>query len=271
VVADPSGNCTPILERSDADIVAATAIMYGPPSSGIRAVTGLFPGDQPDPRYNLSAAFHGAQARRVQRIGCWRSAELAQNLGRSRFPAALSCGRRKNPADSGIDSVQIQRRVARGAYKRRDVSEQRGLLTRMRSEGEAFRVRELTATWVRPSRIRMPRIESSTERNGCCQRTHAAMAVSSRDRDLLQMRSVASLDTGTLSFFPGNQEDMSGYLNGTKPRRRAKPLGPCRWTGPACESTIVLPVRLDRPIEVGILILRAIEQENAAKRPLVCQ
>jgi len=60
-------------QRSEADVVAALTVMYGPPGSGVRAATGLFPAGQFNPRYFFppSSLLHSRAL--IDRTGRWRS------------------------------------------------------------------------------------------------------------------------------------------------------------------------------------------------------
>src|SRR5437016_8974570 len=60
-----------VFRAENADVVVAMAIHYGPPESGFRGATGLFPNDTYSPRYSFPPPSMLHKRNLVDRVGLW--------------------------------------------------------------------------------------------------------------------------------------------------------------------------------------------------------
>lgn len=239
-------------ERTGADVVAAGALLYGPPESGIRSVTGFFPYDTYTPRHFFPPSSMCHRRELAARVGGWRPPEQAKvTVDQDYLVRCQAAGARFAPTRE-ITAFKFNAAWRRDAYRRRDASEQRAFVERMRREGEAFRLRELTDTLHAAAENRLINIEIPPEIEATALEASLTLRAFKGTRPRPPVRS-ESLPGGRQRF--ARDDEFTGfewYALETHPS-----LGAFRWSGPSRESSIVLPVRIDRPLDVSLLVLGA--------------
>ena len=135
----------------------------------------------------------------------------------------------------------------RDSYLRRDVSEQRRHLELMRSDGEPFRRRELTGALQAAALDRFTKVEVPLDASPDALKSAVvrwAFKGSRRAAPLghaIEQRVRLMPEGGEFGF------EWHGWQSAAE--------GTFRWSGPSTSSTVVLPARLDRSLEVTFLIV----------------
>jgi hypothetical protein len=125
----------------------------------------------------------------------------------------------------------------------------------MRRDGEAFRCGELADALHAAVEDRMQRIELPADgRTGDDSASlHAFKGTRPRPPTACE-----ALPDGRLRFPRGSE--LGGFE--WHPLEEHPSLGAFRWTGPARTSTIILPVRIDRAIDVSLLLISSITDDT---------
>ena len=235
-------------QRCEADVVAALTIMYGPPGSGIRATTGLFPAGQFAPRYFFppSSLLHSRAL--IDRAGPWRSpAESRRAVDYDLLQRFHECGARFASTEE-LTAFKFNAAWRRNSYKNRDVSEQAAMLARMGAEGEALRQTELVSVIRSVIENRFVPIEMPPETAPPAIVNHRLGG--SFKGSLQREAAAAPLPAEGLRFFVDDTYSAYEwhYVEENKGRR-------WRWTGPGQRSSFYLPVTIDRPARIAIRLL----------------
>lgn len=242
-----------------ADVACATAVMYGPPETGVRAVCGIFADGEMDERQFVvpSAMLHKRSL--IERIGPWRD---AQSL---RIPTDCDLVLRALRAGAvfvATDELSVFKFNAawrRDAYGRRPTEEQRAMLARIES-GVDFRASELVGVIRamishRNIEVRMPIPSEHTRR--AIARTREFKGASRNAG--IPLRKLVTRSTYTLDDQPASLE--------WYPAERSARFGSFRWSGPSSVSTLRFP--LDVPVgtvlEIEIVGVNAKRVEGACK------
>lgn len=244
------------LEDSAADVSAALTILYGPPASGVLAITGMFPGDHFDPQYFFvpSSMMHRADALSV--VGAWRSVEACGRATDVDLVYRLfDHGVRVVPTNT-LTVFKFNAAWRRDSYIDRSVGEQEGLLARIRT-GVDFRQRELanvlnavTAGRLQPIRAAREPAPEAAQAQYQTRRFKGAMP---------QFDSVEAISalTGAWRF------EMTGdYMGFEWHGLEVGAAGTAfRWSGPATVSCIPLPILSDATCALEIEVVSAIAPE----------
>lgn len=236
-------------QRTGADLVASVAICYGPPGSGIHAVTGVFAGGVHGPRDFMPPSSIGHARSLVERTGYWRNpATTGLPVDCALLVDAVAGGARV--ASTGeLTAFKFNAAWRRDAYRTKVTAEQEAMLARI-ERGIDFRHEELL-------RVIQSVVDDKLHRFVIPERVEDAPgALAARNRRIKgvaprfapgELRPVAAPTRFALTDQDGPFE---WHLE-----ERDERFGAFRWTGPLTTSTIELPVVVDRPLEVGLHLL----------------
>jgi glycosyltransferase involved in cell wall biosynthesis len=248
------------LISSGADMAVAVAIINGPPASGVKGATGLFPNDVYTPRYDFTPSSMMHRRRLVERSGPWRSpAEAEIGVDHDFVARCHRAGARIVPTKE-VTVFKSNTSFRRNAYRTRSFQEQADLYERIVSGGEEFRRAELVTLLQRFLEDRFFRIEGvwdEAERAKVDTAARAAAYLRFKGASASDPPALATLGKEPLRFSLG--DDFQGFEWHLP--ERAPVHGQFRWSGPSTESIIPLPVSLDGPCAAAIHIIYAIEPE----------
>jgi Glycosyl transferase family 2 len=241
--------------ETSADMVAAVTILYGPPGSGIRGLTGVFVDDRysPDDFVPPSSLLHRRSL--AGGAGAWKDpATLALPVDWEFVRAAAAAGARIAPTNE-LTVFKFNAAWRRDSYRRKDTAEQEAMLSRM-AGGSDFRPLELMSVLqavianrfvhdVAPPRaMTMP---GATARHN---RRVKGVEASYEGSELRRVdRSERFPPTERPGAFEWHDEEMD-------PEGRA-----FRWSGPVTRSRIEVPVWADRPLAVTVHVLSALRDD----------
>ncbi|MBL8876719.1 MAG: glycosyltransferase [Phycisphaerae bacterium] len=223
-----------VADGRKADIACATAVMYGPPETGVRAVCGIFADGVMDERQFVvpSSMLHTRSL--IDRIGPWRDART--------LPIPTDCdlvlrALRAGAVFAATDELSVFKFNAawrRDAYGRRPTQEQRAMLARIES-GEDFRAAELVEVIRamisrRNIEVRMPIASEQTRR--AIARTREFKGAPGNGGAIV--RRLVTRSAYTLDNQPGSLE--------WYPVERSARFGSFRWSGPSSVSTLRFPI-----------------------------
>ena len=244
--------CLAAAEAQQADLVAAVAIMYGPPGSGWRAMSGLLVDGAFGPRDFMPPSSWLHRTGLAAEAGFWRRPEDT--------PLPADAAFLKDVADSGArigatDEVTVFKFNAawrRDAYRLKPTAEQEAMLEKIES-GEAFRERELldvmrSVAADRYIAIAMPQPVTGSD-------------LSYFRRNRLHKGAEARFAPDQLAVADRTRRfaiEEPGHFQWHAPETH--PVhGSFRWTGPSPKARVTLPVLLDRPLQVDVNIVNVIE------------
>lgn len=250
-------------ERSGADIVAAATLLYGPPESGIRAVTGFFPNDIYTPMHFFPPSSMCHRLEIARRVGGWRSPDQAMIVVDHDFLVRCHDGGARIVATGEFTTFKFNAAWRRNAYRLREAVEQREHLARMRRDGESFRREELSATLRAATEDRLLKIEQASTRNlKATAKTLMNQSFKGSHRQPCESQCLPG--SGPLEF-PA-QEQYAGFeWQGLEQHRE---LGQYHWTGPSTRSVLILPVRLDRAVRISLSVIHQITEGSLAEAQL---
>ena len=241
-----------MFERSDVDMLAAMALMYGPPESGIRAVSGFFPNGSYTPRqfFPPSSMFHRREL--AERVGGWRSPALARVAVDYDFLVRCHEAGARIAATNELTVFKFNAAWSRNAYRRRQPDVQREYLARMRQEGEAFRCRELSDALRAASENRLHEIVVPLGLDVLA--TQSAEDNQNFKGSRKMAKPAGTWEDGRLRIQADNgYAGFEWHLLEQHGR-----FGGFRWSGPSRHSTIVAPVPIDAPMEITLLVVYAV-------------
>lgn len=235
-------------ERTGAGVVAAATLLYGPPGSGMRAVTGFLPNGvfSPVTFFPPSSMLHTPAV--AASIGGWNGPDRAK--GAVDYDFLLRCHESgASIAMTGEFTVfKFNAAWRRDAYRRRDVIEQRQCLAALRTEGPLYLCRELTGTLRAATEDRLLRIEAPPHV------VATDSALQNRRYKGSHHQSEANppyaID-GPVCFPRGNENTVFEWHQ----LERHRSLVFFRWSGPSCHSVICLPVRVDQATDISVLVV----------------
>ena len=244
----------------DADLTCAVAILYGPPEASFMGAIGLFPDDTYTLRYHCPtpAVIHRLNV--IDRVGLWRSpseSEIGTDLD---FIARCYRAGAKIVPTRQPTVFKFSTTWRRDAYRRKDVSDQQRTLAALRADADGFVQTALMSVIQCALEDRFIRIEAPSRPDE--RAAIDAALVASRWLRFKGARSrhpttTANLADGPYRFF--FDEEFVGYewhLPEDSPVH-----GRYRWSGPSCVSMIPLPVRLDTPARLRMLIVHTLDPD----------
>lgn len=246
-------------QETDADLVCAMAVLYGPPGSGVRAVTGVLVDgqDAPSNLYPPSSILHRRAL--VDRMGPWRMPDEVDTPVDCEF---LARARQHGAAIAGTGRPTVFKFNAswrRDSYRRRATDEQQALLARLRRDPTAVIADEMTGV-VRAARekrlidVRMPDAAEAPPR-GYYRANLRSRGLDDAEPAVLMARRRFGLEEQTSAL------DWHGVESHTE-------WGTFRWTGPSPASLVVLPVRVHGAFALTLQVLNWFEADLAAEMSL---
>ena len=220
------------LQRTGADMAGAVMIMYGPPGTGVRAVSGVFNSGEFSVLDFMPPSSILHTKAMIEKSGPWRSGLETQQ------PADVDFEQRARTAGARIVSTgeltvfKFNAATRRNAYRIRSASEQERMLERVRHEGD-FRQEELIAVIQAVVADRYIRIEAPPPADrGFHMRQNARFKGTSKDpvvfTEILD-RTRFRLDDQLPGF--------EWYATEVTDR-----WGSARWSGPAPASSLEFPI-----------------------------
>jgi glycosyltransferase involved in cell wall biosynthesis len=249
------------LADTAADMAVAVAIINGPPSSGFKGVTGLFPNDVYTPRYDFSPSSMIHRRAIVERAGPWRSPRDAEIGVDHDFVTRCHRAGARIVSTNELTVFKFNTSYRRNAYRTRSVDDHEAMFERMQRGGEAFRRAELITTLHRFFEDRFFRIEGVWD-----EAERATVDSVRRARQFLRFKGAGEtiekpvLGTEPLRWSLG--DEYSGFEWHEPEHDHVH--GEFRWTGPSTESAIALPVTLDRPCRATLHILFTLDTDLLA-------
>lgn len=243
-------------QRSGADIVCSAAVMYGPPGSGVRAITGIFVEGtyRPDDFLPPSSLLHVRSL--TDRIGLWANPEQTAD------PVDCDLLRRAHAAGARIVSTEhltafkFNSAWRRDSYLRRETTEQQEILTRLR-EHPARTVSEELVSVVRAGREKRL-IEMQMPAGG-------AQPPGGRYRANLTNRGLADIPaTPLIQVQRYSLDEHSSALDWHLVEHHPD-WGTFRWSGPSPVTTIVLPVNTTSSFRICIQMLNWLQVDVASE------
>ena len=235
--------------EQEADLVAGVTILYGPPGSGFRAVSGVYP----DGHYARSdfmppsSILHRRSL--VEQIGPWKDPET--------IALPTDCAFLQDAADAGariastaeLTVFKFNAAWRRDAYKHKGVAEQKAMLEKIES-GIDFRPAELmgvlqSALNGRFCGMSMPRNEVP----GHFYRLNRYFKGVGDPYAATELKEIA----GPERFFLDLAAPFEWHELETSER-----FGTFRWSGPLKQSAFDLPVKTDRDLMIEVHIIDAI-------------
>jgi hypothetical protein len=235
-------------EETGADVVAAATLMYGPPESGVRAVAGLFPHGEYSPRIFFPPSSMVHRKDLAVRIGGWHPPEQCEVAVDFDFLVRCHAAGARFAATGEFTAFKFTAGWRRDTYRLRDASQQKAFLARMRQDGERFRLQELSAALHAAAEARL------------CLPTAAGQDIVANVRQFKGTKGIKGRESeppagtwidGKLRFAP--RDDYQGFEWHALEEQPG--VGKYRWSGPSTRSSIVLPVTIDRPLEITLLVV----------------
>ena len=242
-------------DATHAEVLAAGCLLYGPPTSGLRALTGFFPNDRFTPLHFFppSSLIHTRQAAR--RAGGWVGPEVSRTAVDQEFLLRLHGSGARFASTGEVSVFKFNAAWRRNAYRRRDVAEQRACLAALRENSPDHLMKELTAALRAATEDRLLRIETPLNAERGATAGAGRNQTFKGSHDLAGTRAPMVPDK-TLRFdcedefagfeWHGLETDADGTL--------------FRWTGPCHRASRTLPVGLDRPLNLRIRVLIEIQE-----------
>lgn len=233
-------------ERHKADFVCGMAIMYGPPETGVRSVTGIFrDGEMDAGQFIVPSSMMHSRAL-FDRMGPWRDPAAVQMPSDCEFVRrAVESGAVFASTDE-LSVFKFNAAWRRDAYGSRQTAEQRAMLEKI-ERGADFRgdeLIELVRAFVshRNVEIRMPVPSEATA--GAMRRTSLYKGAAIR-KPAIEPLWVAR--RFTLGDQPASLEWYAPEV------RDGKEI--FRWSGPSAASTLRFPVSLPAATDIRIHVL----------------
>ncbi|MDO9293181.1 MAG: glycosyltransferase [Hydrogenophaga sp.] len=241
-------------ERTGADVVAAACLLYGPPSSGLRAVTGFFPNDRFTPRHFFppSSLLHTRQIARD--VGGWVGPDEARVAVDYEFIVRCHEAGAAFAMTGQLSVFKFNAAWRRNAYRRRDVGEQSACLSALREDSQAHLQRELTTALRAASEDRLLRIETpmstsdKASAGAVLNQTFKGSHHGGDPSDCLHVNQPIR--------FPCENESAGFEWHSIEQDGNGSAF---RWSGPACRSARLLPVHVDRPLMLTLQVVNEIQ------------
>jgi glycosyltransferase involved in cell wall biosynthesis len=238
--------------QRDAEVVVSVAMLYGPAESGVRGVTGLFPNDSYSQRYYVPPSSLLHRRALIETVGLWRSPSQAENTVDYDFAVRLFRGGARFVTTRHLTVFKFHASWRRDSYRKRAADEQERCLRAVLTNLEEFRRSELIALLQCAIEDRFIRAEAPGS-------ARARIDTAARSQQAVIFKGAQDAPVKPLSertrFFL--DEAFSGF-EWHSPEEDAV-HGFYRWSGPSSQTTISLPVRLDRPAQVGIHIIHVVD------------
>jgi hypothetical protein len=248
------------MRDQNADFAGAVEILHGPPETGFMGAIGLFPGDTYTLRYHIPPPAMMHRRDLIDRVGFWRppsEAEIGTDLD---FLARVYRAGAKIVPTRKPTVFKFSTTWRRDAYRRQDVSDQQRTLAALRADADGFVQSTLVSVIQCALEDRFIRIEAPSrpdERAAIDAAFDFARWMRFKGARPRRPTATANLAEGPYRFFV--DEEFTGYewhLPEESPVH-----GRYRWSGPSRVSMIPLPVRLDAPARLRMLIVHTLDPD----------
>jgi glycosyltransferase involved in cell wall biosynthesis len=242
--------CWRAARAKEADFVTSVMVLYGPPESGFRAVSGVFVDEAYSHRDFTPPSSVMHRRALVDRVGPWKSPDQAE--------VPVDCDFFKSIAESGAriastDELTVFKFNAawrRDSYRLKDTADQEAMLARIES-GVDFRQEELlgvihAVVADKFAAIEMPRPAAAGTYHQWTRRYKGAEK-SFAEREMRSLERAQRF---------GLRDDVAFEWHGeeTDPQH-----GSFRWTGLLTRSSVSLPVLFDKELTFRMHIIGAID------------
>ena len=232
-----------------ADLVAGVTILYGPPGSGFRAVSGVYPSGHYARSDFMPPSSILHRLSLVEQIGPWKDPET--------IALPTDCAFLQDATDAGariastaeLTVFKFNAAWRRDAYKHKDVAEQKAMLEKIES-GFDFRPAEFMGVLQAALNGRFSGI--SMPRKGAPGHFHKLNRYFKGVGDPYATTELNEITVAKRFFL-----DLTAPFEWHE-IETSKPFGPFRWSGPLKRSTVDLPVKADRDLMIEVHILAAI-------------
>jgi hypothetical protein len=234
------------IRRADADYVGAVSMLYGPPTSGVVGMTGVFAGGEYSERDVLvpSSVLHKRSL--IEKIGLWaeRAAALPLPVDVEFEKRAFAAGA-KIVSSGELTVFKFNAAWRRNSYLKKSAVEQERLLARIRT-GEDFRQAELIEAVRSFLAGKYARIEAPEPgAPGEAARYNARYKGTSK-----QAAPAVSLERTTRFSLDDQLAGYEWYYLERDPK-----WGSFRWSGPSRISTLEFPVARDQALEIRLHVI----------------
>jgi glycosyltransferase involved in cell wall biosynthesis len=250
------GSLVAKMNDTGADIACAVTVMYGPPGSGVRGLSGIFVGGSHwmDDFVPPSSIMHRRSL--IDRIGPWRHPEeLSDPVDCDLLRRAFNAGARPRSTDR-LTVFKFNSAWRRDSYLRRDAAEQRRMLDRLTADPERCAEEEWAGLLraVREKRL----IESRMPDAGAVPPGHYYHEFM-RNRGLEDAEVCELTETRRFSI-----EDQTSALDWHAVEPSEK-WGPYRWSGPSPIAVCALPVRVPPRFRLRLQVLNWLPADIAGE------
>jgi hypothetical protein len=256
--------CLNAARESDSNFIVSVTVMYGPPGSGWRSVSGLLVDDTYTRGDFMPPSSWMHRKAIARRIGGWKAPETTA------FP--VDCTFLMDAAEAGsrigstneLTVFKFNAAWRRNAYRLKPTDEQEAIIARI-ERGEDFRQRELVDVLraVGADRYMPVRIPEPVDPSGLSDfkrnRQHKGAEERYPPEDLLtadQMRRLEVEEAGHFQWYPKETHPSHGAF---------------RWTGPSARVAATLPVLFDRDLLIRIHVIAAIAEDAFVALKLTVQ
>jgi hypothetical protein len=248
--------CMAVSQAEHAEVVCSLLVLYGPPGSKIRSLTGLFVGGEYSPNQFMPPTSIIHRRGLTDRIGLWRNpSEIDVPIDHEFLLRAFESGAKFASTDE-LTAFKFNAAWRRGAYRHRRVDEQAELLDRIAAGGD-FRASEMLETLRSAIEGRFVPIVPPRQGQGL---VHGGLL--SQARRFKSSPGAAGpgkcppVVRPQTFFVPHPFGPFEWHGEEQNPDH-----GPFRWTGPHVISAFELPATFDRPLIGRLTVLQAIAPE----------
>jgi len=245
-----------VFRSTGADIVASGALLYGPPGSGVRALTGFFPNDVYSSRHFFppSSMLHRLEI--SERAGGWPAPEDAMVAIDYDFLNRCYETGAKVVSSGEVTTFKFNAAWRRNAYRNHTPSEQQAFLDQMQHEGEAFRLKELTCALRAANEDRLQKIEIPPDNQPKATQS-AAINHDFKGTRKSKTRLKPICVRGKRRYpVPHTYSGFEWHSVEQHPQ-----WGEFRWSGPSRQSTLVFPEKIEQRTKFTLLIVNWINEE----------
>jgi glycosyltransferase involved in cell wall biosynthesis len=238
------------LDRTGADLAYAVAILYGPPGSGIRGVTGLLAPRPGEPLRHIPPTSLMHRRDLVARIGPWKDHRTIRVPHDYEFVVRIWEQRQSFVATGRVSAFKFTASWRPDIYRTRKTEEQAEWTRRMETEPD-FRERELLDLVTAYATGHAVEIGAEPEAppGDVVERNKAYKGV---DVDLPAEARSAALRFAFDQVLPG----LEWHGIERDPRH-----GTFQWSGPGTRSSVLLPLANDRDLEVTFRVLHCLQPD----------
>jgi glycosyltransferase involved in cell wall biosynthesis len=242
-----------------ADVVHSVAIVYGPPGSGVRSTTGIFASGEFGSRDFGAPSAMLIRRELLTRVGPWRDpSTLADLMDVDLERRAFSAGARF-AATNELTVFKFSAAWRRDCYRLRPDIEQRATIERIKT-GNDFRPAELVdviRSYIAGKAVTIE-IGAPPAEQGASYRLNALYkGVATREPRRLEATERFTLDDQIVNFDFYDVE-------------RDEAFGSFRWTGPAIESHVELPVTHPSGMSLRMHVFGHVQDDPARDIWIAC-